>query len=179
MITTNSINGLGPFNNSVRRSVFGAMCSKIFTSTAKAFDFDSNDYWYGLHGSPWHFKSDVLSGFDISAYNTQDTMIQSLLSGIIRVTDNLGNIRTFQPCGVTYKEKYGYRFCPIYRPYKKGPESQWATSWGSNSSYYDITIEIIDNDGNIIDTSIGYSVTVNEPTEIYNRYLAHKDEMNV
>ena len=177
LITTQSIDGKGPFNNNVSRTVFGAMCSKFFTSVASAFNFDSGDYWCVFHGSPWKFKTDVLSGFAIVSSNTQDTMIQSLLSGIIRVTDRNKNVRTFQPCGVTYKKKYGYRFCPVYRPYKKGPQSQWSTSWTSDSSNYDITIEIIDNDGTIVDTSVGYSSPVKHPEEIYNRYLEHRNEM--
>ena len=117
----------------------------------------------------------------INSVELWQLFITSFMQGIIKATDDLNNVRTFQPVGIYNGYDYFKSKTPaiMFRPYKKGPQAQWSDTFNENGAkLYNQTIEIIDNDGNQIDYKPQFSNSY-DGNYFVKLYKAHKDEMNV
>ena len=111
-------------------------------------------------------------------------IVNNLRTGIVKMTDTNGNIRTFQPVGAscshyTFNNPYNnYVFSTdtSLRPYTKGPQSHWSETF-ITSGNYDVKIELIDNDGNPVDFENGVGVFPKEESEMYDLWNKHHQEM--
>lgn len=86
--------------------------------------------------------------------------LSSFTKGIIKVTDPSGHVRTFQPtkfiidlsAPTTYERESTYYV--YYKSYTQGPQSQWNDTFDTTEAKYNYKIDIIDNDGNMVDCGI-------------------------
>lgn len=163
---------------------FGFNCMSQLIGDGNGYtDFSSS--WSFFNGSPFYLaNNDILQGIAINDYNKWEFMLKPYTTGIIRYTDEHGNIRTFQPVGVLYRYSSsssgdGLRYCPVFRQYKKGPQAQWSSDFSPNNSYYRCKMEIIDNDGNPIDYENGGLIVSRDANYFTSLWNAHKDEMTV
>ena len=154
-----------PLSMGINGIPFGIDCTHLLVYNPGAYiNIDSKKSWYFYWGSPFYLiNNNILSGLQINDYNKLEFMYAPLATGIIKFTDTNNNIRTFQCCGIytQYATSYhgdGYRYCPVFRAYRKGPQAQWSTNFNNTSGYYDCDIEIIDNDGNPIDYENGFLI---------------------
>lgn len=162
---------------------FGIDCMSQLVGDIDYTSYESS--WVFFNGSPFYLKNnDILQGIAVNDYNKWEFMIKAYTTGIIKYTDENSNIRTFQPVGVLYRYSSsstgdGLRYCPVLRPYRKGPQAQWSTNFSPNSRYYRCKMEVIDNDGNPIDFENGGFIVSHDVDYFTSLWRLHKDEMNV
>lgn len=162
---------------------YGFNCSELYSIYLNFMGY--NDTWVFFNGSPFYLVGDdILNGIDNNDYYKWEFMLANFVKGIARFTDSNGNVRTYQPTGVLYRYSRsstgsGYRYCPAFRPYKKGPQAQWSTTFTDSDSYYNITIEFIDNDGNPVDFENGALIPAHDSNYMSRLYREHYHEMNV
>ena len=162
---------------------YGIDCSKLYSVYLNFINY--TDTWLYMGGSPFYLiNDDILQGIDNNDYYKWEFIIANLSRGIAKFTDSTGNVRTFQPVGVlskygTSSTGNGYRYCMVFRPYKKGPQAQWSSTFTDSTSYYNITIEFIDNDGNEIDFENGALIPAHDSNYMSRLYSEHYREMNV
>ena len=130
---------------------FGVSLSQFVINDVSAFN--CKDRWITLmnKGTSEYNKSD--NTFSNEADLKRDLFTRRFLTGIIRMTDQNGNVRTFQPTTWVMSSAYNYTTAPVIRAYTKGPQAQWSDTF-ITSGKYDVKVEIIDNDGNLCDTNI-------------------------
>lgn len=167
------------FNKLINSSVFGVNLTKFNkypTGNATSL-FDNENNWSTIQlTTKWSQYPSLKDTIEV-----WQMFINSFMQGIIKVTDSLNNVRTFQPLGV-FSSYSVYKYAElniVFRPYKKGPQAQWSDTFNEdNPKLYNQTIEIIDNDGNQIDYKPQY-LDVHNSNYFYTNYQLHKDEMNV
>ena len=145
---------------------FGVSLSQFVINDVSAFN--SKSYWIVLmnKNTPIYNKSDNTFSNEVDL--KRDLFTRRFLTGIIRMTDQNGNVRTFQPTTWTISNSYNYATAPVIRAYTKGPQSHWSDTFTTNGNY-DIKIEIIDNDGNLCDTNIATTAPLTQG------YYEHSD----
>ena len=162
---------------------YGFNCSELYSVYLGFMGYD--DKWAFFNGSPFYLvDNDITNGIDNNDYYKWEFMLANFVKGIARFTDSNGNVRTYQPTGVLYRYSSsltgdGYRYCPAFREYKKGPQAQWSDSFSGSTYYHEITIDFIDNDGNPIDFENGGLIVSHDGDYFTSLWNAHKDEMNV
>lgn len=166
-------------NNLINSNIYGVNLTKFnkYPTPNEHSLFGDKIYWSTIQMSTNYNTSNIV----INSIELWQLFITSFMQGIIKVTDDLNNVRTFQPVGILagtgdYSEA---GLAIMFRPYKKGPQAQWSDTFNERGAkLYNQTIEIIDNDGNQIDYKPQFS---NSHDNFYfgKLYLAHKDEMNV
>lgn len=129
---------------------FGVSLSQFVLNSASAFD--SKYEWIVLEGYGNSFYDKTDKTFSNEQYLKRDLFIRRFLTGIIKLTDANGNVRTFQPTTWAYSSAYSSGIDPIIRAYTKGPQSHWSDTFATTGNY-DIKVEIIDNDGELCDFS--------------------------
>ena len=176
-------NNYYPSSNGIYCVPFGINCMSQLVSDTRYQNYTSS--WAYLNGSPFYLKNnDILQGIAIQDYNKWEFTMKPYTMGIVKQTDENGNVRTFQCCGVLHRyassgSGSGFRYCIVLRQYKKGPQAQWSSTFSVNSSYYCTKVEFIDNDGNPIDFENGGLIVSHDPDYFTSLWQAHKDEMNV
>ena len=161
---------------------YGINCSSLITAYYDYMSYSKSFVYY--NGSPYYLVgNDILNGVEYIDYYKWEFILANFCRGISRFTDKNGNVRTFQPVGVfSYltggDRGKGYRYCPVFRPYRKGPQAQWSTDF-YHSNYLNISIDFIDNDGNLIDFENGSLISGHDKSYMTSLWAAHKDEMNV
>ena len=128
---------------------FGVCCTQLLLNNVNRFNSKSS--WAIFYGTVCRNYEQMYND------NILHFFLIGLLSGIVKITDRNGNIRTFQPVGrALYKGTYdgSYYNTVVLRPYTKGPQSHWDSTLTSNGTY-DVQIDIIDNDGNPVDFENG------------------------
>lgn len=161
---------------------YGINCSSLITPYKGYMSYTNSFVYY--NGSPFYLgNNNILNGIAAKDYYKWDFMLANFCRGIARFTDKNGNVRTFQPVGAySYltggDNGNGYRYCPVFRPYRKGPQAQWSTNF-YKSEYLNISIDFIDNDGNLIDFENGSLIVGHDKSYMTSLWRAHKDEMNV
>lgn len=155
---------------------FGFDCTSMLINNA--LYLNNKTEWVYINGSPFFLKNDnILNGVDIYDYHKWEFMIKSMTTGIIKYIDKDNNVRTFQCCGIySYWGDNGFRYSPVSRPYRKGPQAQWSDTFNTDS-YYKVKIEIIDNDGNRIDTENGGYIPLHDINYFYSLWDEHHKEM--
>ena len=162
---------------------YGLNCSTLISPYKEYMSYANSFVYY--NGSPFYLGgNNILNGVQTKDYYKWEFILANFYRGIARFTDNNGNVRTFQPVGVySYltggDNGSGYRYCPVFRPYRKGPQAQWSSNFSGSTSYYNITIDIIDNDGNLIDFENGSLIVGHDKSYMTSLWQVHKDEMNV
>lgn len=162
---------------------FGVDCMSQLVSSNDYTNY--NDSWFFFNGSPFYLtNNDILQGIAVNDWNKWEFILKPYTMGIVKYTDENGNIRTFQCCGVLYRYSSsstgdGLRYCPVLRQYKKGPQAQWSTDFTVDSSYYKCKVEFIDNDGNPIDYENGGLIVSHDANYFTSLWNTHEDEMNV
>lgn len=162
---------------------FGIDCMSQLVGDIDYTSYESS--WFFFNGSPFYLtNNEILQGIAINDYNKWEFMLKAYTTGIIKYTDENGNVRTFQPVGVLYRYSSsstgdGLRHCPVLRAYRKGPQSQWSTNFSPNSSYYRCKMDVIDNDGNPIDFENGGFIVSHAGDYFTSLWNERKDEMNV
>ena len=162
---------------------YGFNCSTLISPYKDYMEYSNSFIYY--NGSPFYLgDNNILNGIATKDYYKWEFILANFCRGIARFTDNNGNVRTFQPVG-SYSyltggdNGSGYRYCPVLRPYRKGPQAQWSSKFSGSTSYYNITIDIIDNDGNLIDFENGSLIDGHNNAYMTSLWQAHKNEMNV
>ena len=161
---------------------FGFDCMNQLTRHNKYVNYSSS--WVYFNGSPFYLNNnDILQGIDIKDYNKWEFIMKAYTMGIVKHTDEEGNVRTFQCCGVlrlyvSSSVGSGFRYCPVFRQYKKGPQAQWSRTFIVDS-YYTTKIEVIDNDGNPVDFENGGLIVSHDKDYFTSLWRTHKNEMNV
>ena len=176
-------NGYYPVSSGIYGLPFGINC---MTQLAGESGFhDRPSYWIYFNGSPFYLNNnDILQGIAIKDYNKWEFMIKPYTMGIIKYTDENGNVRTYQCCGILQRYSSsstgdGFRYCPVFRAYRKGPQAQWSSGFRVNYDYYRTKVEFIDNDGNPIDFENGGLIVSHDANYFTSLWQVHKDEMNV
>lgn len=166
----------------IKGTPYGINCSSLITSYNDYISYGNSFIYY--NGSPYYLvDNDILNGIENVDYYKWEFMLANFCRGIARFTDKNGNVRTFQPVGVfSYLTGgslgSGYRYCPVFRAYRKGPQAQWSNDF-YHSDYLNISIDFIDNDGNLIDFENGSLIIGHNKSYMVSLWNAHKDEMNI
>lgn len=161
---------------------YGINCSSLITPYKGYMSYTTSFIYY--NGSPYYLgDNNILNGLKIKDYYKWEFMLANFCRGIARFTDKNGKVRTFQPVGVfSYftggGNGEGYRYCPVFRPYRKGPQAQWSTDF-YRSDYPNISIDFIDNDGNLIDFENGSLIVGHDSSYFESLWRTHKNEMTV
>ena len=132
---------------------FGVCCTQLLLNNVNRFNSKSS--WAIFYGTVCRDYKQMRDE------NILQFFLNALMTGIVKVTDRNNNIRTFQPVGrALYKGESsgGYYNTVVLRPYTKGPQSHWDSTLTSNGTY-DVKVDIIDNDGNIVDFENGGKFT--------------------
>lgn len=130
---------------------FGVSLSQFVLNSASAFD--SKYTWTVLSGFGDSFYDKNDKTFSNEQHLKRDLFTRRFLTGIIKLTDLNGNVRTFQPTTWAYTSSYSSGIDPVIRAYTKGPQAHWSDAFTTTGNY-DIKVEIIDNDGNLCDFSL-------------------------
>lgn len=177
-----SVSEYSPSSIGIYGIPLGINCMSQLTGGLDYTNYSSS--WVYFNGSPFYLNNnDILSGLSINDYNKWEFMMKAFTMGIIKFTDEKGNVRTFQCCGILHRyvssgSGSGFRYCPVLRQYKKGPQAQWSNTF-TKTGNYDVKVEIIDNDGNQIDFENGGLITSHDVDYFTSLWATHKDEMNV
>lgn len=161
---------------------FGVNCMSQLVGDVRYQNYTGS--WIYFNGSPFYLTNDnILQGIAINDYNKWEFTMKPYTMGIVKQTDENGNVRTFQCCGVLHVYSSsgvgsGFRYCPVLRQYKKGPQAQWSSNFSVNSDYYRTKMEVIDNDGNPVDFENGGLIDSHDSDYFTSLWQAHKDEMN-
>ena len=170
-----------PSSNGIYCIPFGVNCMSQLVGATKYQNYTSS--WTYLNGSPFYLNNNnILQGIAITEYNKWEFTMKPYTMGIVKQTDEKGNVRTFQCCGVLHRYVSsitgdGFRYCPVLRQYKKGPQAQWSTTFNVNSDYYRTKIEIIDNDGNPVDFENGGLIVSHDEDYFTSLWAKHHQEM--
>lgn len=180
-IGTGSWQGSLWFNKLISSNIFGVNLTKFnkYPAHNETSLFDNENKWSTIQLTDNYVSRYGTTVAINSSIELWQLFINSFMQGIIKVTDSLNNVRTFQPVGFlnTYSIYDYAELSIVFRPYKRGPQAQWSNTFNESEPYlYNQTIEIIDNDGNQIDYRPQYSDTHNLEY-FYTNYQLHKDEM--
>lgn len=179
---SNSSGKYSPSSIGIYGVPFGINCMSQLTGGLNYTNYKSS--WVYFNGSPFYLNNnDILGGLSINDYNKWEFMMKAFTMGIIKQTDEKGNVRTFQCCGilnsyVSSSNGSGFRYCPVFRQYKKGPQAQWSDTF-TKTGNYDVKVEIIDNDGKPIDFENGGFIVSHDADYFTTMWRKHKDEMNI
>lgn len=163
---------------------FGFNVSSLLINSIDRFNDQSN--WLIVYSMPsiW-FNPSYGANFYNDDYLKFSLIMNNLRTGIVKMTDTSGNVRTFQPVGSCWSfytdlwDSYSYHQYSTdtaLRPYTKGPQAQWSDTFTTTGNY-DVKIEVIDNDGNLVDFENGMGVIPKSQQDMLDLWSIHKDEM--